>query len=135
MNKNMNCFRIKEQEKVLPYSNGSSQLIAAYQKSSLTLVGAVAFLMFLIFHSVGVDLKFAGCEKGMVTIMIDKKMIDKKYMAPLWIKYPEISESSIGWRMGYGEAYAEEFYDWFYALSKEKRKNLKKSFLSRFCGI
>lgn len=53
-------------------------------------------------------------------------MIDKKYMAPLWIKYPEISESSIGWRMGYGEAYAEEFYDWFYALSKEEKKGVSQ---------
>ncbi len=58
-------------------------------------------------------------------------MIDKKYMAPLWIKYPEISESSIGWRMGYGEAYAEEFYDCLCA-SKRRKKDLKKSFPSRF---
>lgn len=49
-------------------------------------------------------------------------------MAPLWIKYPEISESSIGWRMGYGEAYAEEFYNWFYALSKEKKKEFEEKF-------
>lgn len=55
-------------------------------------------------------------------------MIDKKYMAPLWIKYPEISESSIGWRMGYGEVYAEEFYDWFYALSKEEKKEFEEKF-------
>ena len=49
-------------------------------------------------------------------------------MAPLWIKYPEISESSIGWRMGYGEAYAEEFYNWFYALSKEEKKEFEEKF-------
>lgn len=55
-------------------------------------------------------------------------MADKKYMAPLWIKYPEIAESSIGWRMGYGEAYAEKFYGWFHALSKEKKKEFEEKF-------
>lgn len=31
-------------------------------------------------------------------------------MAPLWLMYPEIPNGSIGWRMGYGEGYAMDFY-------------------------
>ncbi|SHJ13046.1 hypothetical protein SAMN02745163_01377 [Clostridium cavendishii DSM 21758] len=28
-----------------------------------------------------------------------------KVRAPLWLKYPNIPQGSIGWRMGYGEEY------------------------------
>lgn len=35
-----------------------------------------------------------------------------KLMAPLWLKYPYIRRGSIGWRMGYGETYAMDYYLW-----------------------
>ena len=40
-------------------------------------------------------------------------------MLPPWKKYPQIPRGSIGWRMGYGEDYASEFYKWFKELSNE----------------
>ncbi|GMQ64653.1 NADAR family protein [Vallitalea maricola] len=44
---------------------------------------------------------------------------NSKLMAPLWLKYPHIRRGSIGWRMGYGEAYAMEYYLWQKGLDKE----------------
>lgn len=40
---------------------------------------------------------------------------------PLWIAFPDISWGSIGWRMGFGEAYAHGWIPWFKALSDEER--------------
>lgn len=47
-------------------------------------------------------------------------------MAPLWIMYPYISRYSIGWRMGSGEYYANEFIKWFNSLSESERKQYKE---------
>ncbi|WAS93649.1 hypothetical protein [Nannocystis punicea] len=33
-------------------------------------------------------------------------------VAPPWAKYPEIPARSIGWRMGYGESWAEVWHEW-----------------------
>lgn len=49
-------------------------------------------------------------------------------MAPLWIMYPHIPNGSIGWRMGYGENYAIDFYEWFYKLTDEKKQKYKEWF-------
>jgi ribA/ribD-fused uncharacterized protein len=49
-------------------------------------------------------------------------------MAPLWLKYPNIPDGSIGWRMGYGESYAMEFYQWFQGLSKEEKEEYNRKF-------
>jgi len=38
-----------------------------------------------------------------------------------WKKYPELERGSIGWRMGYGETYMNEWVDWFYALSRKEQ--------------
>lgn len=43
-----------------------------------------------------------------------------KLMAPLWLAYPDIHPYSIGWRMGYGEEYKDEFWDWRDTLSSEQ---------------
>ena len=44
-------------------------------------------------------------------------------MPPIWIMYPEISQFSIGWRMGYGEGYKWDLSDWLNTLTiDEKRK-------------
>ena len=42
-------------------------------------------------------------------------------MEPPWRKYPEIPAGSIGWRMGYGEDYRWDFYDWFSFLPDDER--------------
>ena len=42
-------------------------------------------------------------------------------MITLWNKYPEIPNGSIGWRMGYGEDYAVEFYKWFKQLDANEQ--------------
>lgn len=45
----------------------------------------------------------------------------KKIMLPLWLAYPEIERYSIGWRMGSGEDYAGQFFDWLDTLSPEEQ--------------
>jgi hypothetical protein len=42
-------------------------------------------------------------------------------MEPPWVKYPEISAGSIGWRMGRGEEYLYEFIRWFSSLTAEEQ--------------
>lgn len=37
-------------------------------------------------------------------------------MEPPWQKYPELPAGSIGWRMGRGEDYYNDFYKWFSGL-------------------
>lgn len=49
-------------------------------------------------------------------------------MAPLWLMYPEIPNGSIGWRMGYGEGYAIDFYLWFNKLEEDEKKKYKEMF-------
>ena len=36
-----------------------------------------------------------------------------KLMAPQWIEYPALSEFSMGWRMGAGEDYKCDFWNWY----------------------
>lgn len=49
-------------------------------------------------------------------------------MAPPWLMYPEICNGSLGWRMGSGEYYIEEFIKWFKALSLEEQQLYKEMF-------
>jgi hypothetical protein len=42
-------------------------------------------------------------------------------LAPLWIKYPDISRFSIGWRMGSGESYVMMFGAWTDGWTREQR--------------
>jgi hypothetical protein len=42
------------------------------------------------------------------------------FMVPPWVKYPNIPRQSIGWRMGVGEQYLQEFVSWW---SKQVRAN------------
>lgn len=53
---------------------------------------------------------------------------DNKLMAPLWLMYPNIQNGSIGWRMGYGEGYAMDFYSWFDNLEEEEKKKYREMF-------
>lgn len=56
-----------------------------------------------------------------------------KYMAPEWLKYPNIPQGSIGWRMGYGESYSMKFYAWFYSLSEDEKLEFKNKFPEPIC--
>ncbi|AGF57195.1 NADAR family protein [Clostridium saccharoperbutylacetonicum] len=49
-------------------------------------------------------------------------------MAPEWLMYPNIPYGSIGWRMGYGESYAIDFYRWFNKLEEDEKKKYKDMF-------
>lgn len=49
-------------------------------------------------------------------------------MYPIWMKYPEITMYSIGWRMGYGESYKYKWFEWFEKLSKEEQSQYQKMF-------
>jgi hypothetical protein len=49
-------------------------------------------------------------------------------MAPLWLMYPHISRCSIGWRMGYGEAYAIDFVDWYSSLYADEQQQFQQMF-------
>lgn len=59
--------------------------------------------------------------------------MNNKLMAPLWLMYPNIPEGSIGWRMGYGENYADEYYKWFYSLTDEQKREYNKKFPKPVC--
>lgn len=59
--------------------------------------------------------------------MKDKYTI-KNPMAPLWLMYPHITRYSIGWRMGYGEAYAMEFINWYSNLCAEEQGEFQQLF-------
>ena len=51
-----------------------------------------------------------------------------KFMAPPWLKYPHIPCGSIGWRMGYGECYMEEFYKWYDSLDESVKGEYDEKF-------
>lgn len=42
-------------------------------------------------------------------------------MEPLWAFLPEVSRYSMGWRMGRGEDYAQEWWLWFESISSEQK--------------
>jgi ribA/ribD-fused uncharacterized protein len=49
-------------------------------------------------------------------------------MPPIWMMYPNISQSSIGWRMGYGEGYKWNLADWKKTLTKEEQNKYDEMF-------
>lgn len=59
--------------------------------------------------------------------MQDKNMTPS-LMPPPWLACPEIERYSIGWRMGYGEDYIDQFFKWLNALSKEKQTEYQTLF-------
>jgi hypothetical protein len=58
--------------------------------------------------------------------MINYSIMD--YMTPQWIKYPELSEFTMGWRMGYGEEYRYHFWDWYDTLTSKQQQEYQKLF-------
>jgi len=49
-------------------------------------------------------------------------------MPPLWMMFPHIHLLSIGWRMGYGESYKFDFFDWLDTLSVGDMEKYKAMF-------
>ena len=49
-------------------------------------------------------------------------------MVPPWVKYPAIARASIGWRMGEGEEYWDEFRDWWGAHPVETRRKVQATY-------
>ena len=49
-------------------------------------------------------------------------------MVPPWIEYPAMPRTSIGWRMGYGEEYWDEFRAWWLAQSPDVRGQMKAQY-------
>lgn len=47
---------------------------------------------------------------------------DDGLMIPPWVKYPAIPRASIGWRMGEGEEYWDEFRGWWQVQTVETRQ-------------
>lgn len=62
-----------------------------------------------------------------------ERLMNRYMMAPIWLMYPHIPQGSIGWRMGYGESYAMDFYDWFQTLTKVEQEEYKKKFPEPIC--
>ncbi len=51
---------------------------------------------------------------------IAKELTTQGDLLPPWQKYPEIQHGSIGWRMGYGEAYNTAWNKWADQLNQEQ---------------
>jgi len=49
-------------------------------------------------------------------------------MPSQWIMYPHIGLGSLGWRMGYGEVYAENQYIWYSSLTESEQKKYQEMF-------
>lgn len=49
-------------------------------------------------------------------------------LPPPWEKYPDMPRCSIGWRMGYGEAYIKEWLAFFYGLSPAGRQRYREMY-------
>ena len=48
-------------------------------------------------------------------------------MSPLWVKHPDIPWSSVGWRMGWGEAYWGQWRIFFLALKEQERQRYRET--------
>lgn len=53
---------------------------------------------------------------------------NKTLMPPPWLAYRHIECCSIGWRMGYGEYYLDQFLAWLNSLSNEEQSEYRNLF-------
>jgi ribA/ribD-fused uncharacterized protein len=49
-------------------------------------------------------------------------------MPPVWMMYPQLSQFSIGWRMGYGEHYKFDLANWLKTLTAKERRKYAEMF-------
>jgi hypothetical protein len=49
-------------------------------------------------------------------------------MIPPWLKYPGLPIGSIGWRMGDGEGYLDDFREWWKVQSEVIRANVRAKY-------
>ena len=49
-------------------------------------------------------------------------------MVPPWLKYPNLPKESMGWRMGQGEAYLDNFRKWYFSNAREKRVEIMNKY-------
>ena len=54
--------------------------------------------------------------------------MSQQIMVAPWVQYPELPHGSLGWRMGYGEAYLDDFLEWMY----EQDKNVIDQFFRQY---
>jgi len=47
-------------------------------------------------------------------------------LRPMWVEYPLLSRTSMGWRMGAGEDYSGIFHEWYRSQTHEKRQEYCK---------
>ena len=59
---------------------------------------------------------------------MNSKFTIENPMPPVWIMYPNISQYSIGWRMGYGEGYKWDLGDWLEKLTEEEQNKYQEIF-------
>lgn len=50
-----------------------------------------------------------------------RKCVKMKYMAPIWMRYPDSEPDSIVWRFGLGEEYIAEWITWKKQLSTDEK--------------
>ena len=60
---------------------------------------------------------------------IAKELTSQGDLLPPWQKYPEIQAGSIGWRMGYGEAYMIAWDKWASLRNQEQLLEYFKNYL------
>ncbi len=58
---------------------------------------------------------------------------ENKHMPPPWMKYPSIPLGSIGWRMGFGEAYLDVYHQWISSLTSAQKDEHKRLFPEPTC--
>lgn len=46
-------------------------------------------------------------------------------MVPPWVKYPNLPRGSMGWRMGVGESYLDDFDKWWSRQRRDVRLRVK----------
>ena len=60
-----------------------------------------------------------------VNITGDNEFQGRRIMPPPWMACPYIRRSSVGWRTGFGGAYAEKFQTWLKMMTPKEKKAAK----------
>lgn len=66
-----------------------------------------------------------------VNITGDNEFQGRRIMSPPWMVCPYIRRSSVGWRTGFGGAYAEKFQTWLKMMTPKEKKVYREMFPER----